>query len=48
MKKAKAKKKLPAKERDELLEILWGRVFVYHNGAQSYYGAGGFRGLLRV
>ena len=23
-------------------------VFVYHNGAQSYYGARGFRGLLRV
>lgn len=26
----------------------YGRVFVYHNGAQSYYGARGFRGLLRV
>jgi hypothetical protein len=25
-----------------------GRVFVYHNGAQSYYGARGFRGSLRV
>lgn len=24
------------------------RVFVYHNGAQSYYAARGFRGLLRV
>ncbi|MDQ0114920.1 DUF4256 domain-containing protein [Paenibacillus harenae] len=23
-------------------------VFVYHNGAESYYGARGFRGLLRV
>jgi hypothetical protein len=23
-------------------------VFVYHNGAQSYYGSRGFRGLLRV
>ena len=23
-------------------------VFVYHNGAQSYYAARGFRGLLRV
>lgn len=23
-------------------------VFVYHNGADSYYGARGFRGLLRV
>jgi hypothetical protein len=26
----------------------YGHVFVYHNGAQSYYGARGFRGLLRV
>lgn len=26
----------------------FGRVFVYHNGAQSYYSARGFRGLLRV
>ncbi len=25
----------------------FGRVFVYHNGAQSYYGVRGFRGLLR-
>ena len=25
-----------------------GRVFVYHNGAQSYYAARGFRGSLRV
>ncbi|SFM21685.1 Protein of unknown function [Gracilibacillus orientalis] len=23
-------------------------VFVYHNGAESYYGARGFRGMLRV
>ncbi len=23
-------------------------VFMYHNGAESYYGARGFRGLLRV
>ncbi|MEI6462691.1 MAG: DUF4256 domain-containing protein [bacterium] len=23
-------------------------VFVYHNGAQSYYGSRGFRGLIRV
>jgi hypothetical protein len=23
-------------------------VFLYHNGAESYYGARGFRGLLRV
>lgn len=26
----------------------YGRVFVYHNGAQSYYAARGYRGLLRV
>ena len=26
----------------------YGRVFVYHNGAQSYYGGRGFRGWLRV
>jgi hypothetical protein len=26
----------------------YGEVFVYHNGAQSYYGARGFRGWLRV
>lgn len=26
----------------------YGHVFVYHNGAQSYYAARGFRGRLRV
>jgi hypothetical protein len=26
----------------------FGQVFVYHNGASSYYAARGFRGLLRV
>ncbi|MCZ7540033.1 MAG: DUF4256 domain-containing protein [Anaerolineae bacterium] len=26
----------------------YGRVFVYHNGAPSYYSARGFRGSLRV
>lgn len=26
----------------------FGHVFVYHNGAQSYYGARGFRGCLMV
>ena len=26
----------------------YGNVFVYHNGAESYYGARGFRGSLRV
>jgi hypothetical protein len=26
----------------------YGRVFIYHNGVQSYYAARGFRGLLKV
>ena len=26
----------------------YGRVFVYHNGAQSYYAARGFRGAVQV
>jgi hypothetical protein len=26
----------------------YNTVFMYHNGAESYYGARGFRGLLRV
>lgn len=26
----------------------YGRVFVYHNGAQSYYAARGFRGSIQV
>jgi len=26
----------------------FGRVFIYHNGASSYYAARGFRGALRV
>lgn len=26
----------------------FGQVFIYHNGAQSYYGARAFRGSLRV
>ena len=26
----------------------YGKVFVFHNGAQSYYAARGFRGSLRV
>lgn len=26
----------------------FGQVFVYHNGADSYYGARGFRGLIEV
>ncbi len=26
----------------------FGKIFVYHNGAESYYGARGFRGSLKV
>ena len=26
----------------------YGNIFVYHNGAESYYAARGFRGLLKV
>lgn len=29
-------------------DFRYGQVFIYHNGAQSYYAARGFRGLLRV
>lgn len=29
-------------------DFRYGNVFVYHNGAESYYGSRGFRGLLRV
>ncbi len=29
-------------------DFRYGNVFVYHNGADSYYSARGFRGLLRV
>jgi len=29
-------------------DLRYGRVFIYHNGADSYYAARGFRGLLRV
>jgi hypothetical protein len=29
-------------------DFRFGKVFVYHNGAQSYYGGRAFRGLLRV
>ncbi|MBL7852697.1 MAG: DUF4256 domain-containing protein [Cyclobacteriaceae bacterium] len=29
-------------------DFRYGQVFVYHNGAQSYYAARGFRGMLRV
>lgn len=26
----------------------YGQVFIYHNGAESYYAARGFRGMLRI
>lgn len=29
-------------------DFRYGKVFVYHNGAQSYYSARGFRGSLRI
>ena len=29
-------------------DFRYGTVFVYHNGAESYYAARGFRGVLRV
>lgn len=29
-------------------ELRYGRLFIGHNGAQSYYAARGFRGVLRV
>jgi hypothetical protein len=29
-------------------DFRFGRVFIYHNGAESYYGARGFRCTLRV
>jgi hypothetical protein len=29
-------------------DLRFGRVFTYHNGAESYYGARGFRGLVSI
>lgn len=29
-------------------DFRFGRVFIYHNGADSYYSVRGFRGLLKV
>lgn len=29
-------------------DFRFGRVFTYHNGAESYYASRGFRGLIRV
>ncbi|MCX7177165.1 MAG: DUF4256 domain-containing protein [Proteobacteria bacterium] len=44
--------KTPAKIRDLggalFCDRRYGNVFVYHNGAESYYAARGFRGLLKV
>lgn len=29
-------------------DFRFGEVFIYHNGAESYYGVRGFRGILRI
>lgn len=29
-------------------DFRFGRVFIYHNGAESYYGARGFRGFISI
>lgn len=29
-------------------DFRYGNIFIYHNGAESYYAARGFRGLLKV
>lgn len=29
-------------------DFRYGRVFIYHNGAESYYAARGFRGLVKI
>jgi hypothetical protein len=29
-------------------DFRYGQVFIYHNGAQSYYSARGFRGMLKI
>jgi hypothetical protein len=29
-------------------DFRYGNVFVYHNGAESYYGSRGFRGSLKI
>jgi len=29
-------------------DFRYGNVFVYHNGAESYYAARGFRGSLKI
>mgnify|MGYP001312382337 CR=1 FL=1 len=44
--------KTPAEVRQRggalFMDRRYGMVFLYHNGADSYYGVRGFRGLLRV
>lgn len=29
-------------------DFRYGRIFIYHNGAESYYGVRGFRGMIRI
>lgn len=29
-------------------DFRYGKIFIYHNGAESYYASRGFRGMLRV
>jgi len=44
--------KTPEKIRDLggaiFADFRYGNVFVYHNGAESYYGSRGFRGSLKI
>ena len=44
--------KTPEKIRDLggaiFADFRYGNVFVYHNGAESYYGSRGFRGFLKI
>jgi hypothetical protein len=44
--------KTPAEIRERggaiFVDRRYGAVWTYHNGAESYYGARGFRGSLRV
>jgi hypothetical protein len=47
--KAKLSRHAAAVERIPLFgDHRFGRVFFYHNGAESYYSSRGFRSLLRV
>ena len=29
-------------------DFRYGQVFIYHNGAESYYAARGFRGIIKI